>query len=62
MDPKSFHGLLRLGFAQTYLSAQGKTCVGSVGLHECAHRCFSAKHLRTGLSRATSTELISMTF
>ena len=44
--------LLRLPFAMTYASVQGRETEGTLALHDCSNFHFSWRHLYVGLSRA----------
>jgi hypothetical protein len=43
---------LRLSFAMTYASVQGRETEGTLCLHDCSNGHFTWKHLYVGLSRA----------
>ena len=49
---------LRLAYAMTYASIQGRSCQGSVALWDTHHPKFSRRHLVMGMSRATSADLV----
>ena len=49
---------LRLSYAMTYASIQGRSCQGSVALWDTDHPKFSRRHLVMGLSRATAAEKV----
>ena len=49
---------LRLAYAITYASIQGRSCTGSVALWDTKHRRFSRRHPVMGLSRATAARLV----
>ena len=50
----------RLSHAQTCASCQGTEFDESLYLHETAHPMFTARHLFVGLSKAKSTDLLSI--
>jgi len=52
--------LFFLGHSMTTVSSQGKTLPGRVAIWETHHLYFSRKHLVVALSRATSSELLSI--
>ena len=43
---------LRLPFAMTYASVQGRETEGTLALHDCSNFHFTWRHLYVGLSRA----------
>ena len=49
---------LRLAYAMTYASVQGRTCLGSVALFDTTHPKFTRRHLVMGLSRATAADRV----
>jgi len=54
--PKLTHeqavAILRLPYAMTYASVQGRETDGTLALHDCLNGHFTTKHLYVGLSRA----------
>ena len=52
---------LRLAYAMTYASIQGRSCRGTVALWDTRHPRFTRRHLVMGLSRATAADLIWLT-
>ena len=49
---------MRLAYAMTYASIQGRSCLGSVALWDTSHCKFTRRHLVMGLSRATQADLV----
>ena len=49
---------LRLAYAMTYASIQGRSCLGSVALWDTQHPRFCRRHLVMGMSRAVSADLV----
>ena len=49
---------LRLAYAMTYASIQGRSCQGTVALWDTKHPRFTRRHLVMGLSRATAAERV----
>ena len=49
---------LRLAYAMSYASMQGRSCAGTVALWDTKHGRLSRRHLVMGLSRATAEGLV----
>ena len=49
---------LRLPYAMTYASVQGRETPGSLCLHDTANSHFTLRHLYVGLSRAKQAALV----
>ena len=58
LSPEQVAKHTRLRWACTYLSVQGRTLQGTVGLWDLSSQHFTARHLFIGLSRATHGGLV----
>ena len=51
---------LRLGFAMTYASAQGRTLRDTVRLWQTSHKFFSSRHFALGIGRCIHPKFLDI--